>query len=510
MAKGITKFFPAPFLVMFILLFSTVSIVPTGATERDNKEHHTKRNTKSHYNHPKNKRLKYQPQQNDRLKINNQLQAKNQLKKLIYDLGEKKDGLQKTYMYWTLSTAHAGYSLVYNSEDVLYRCLHVSLNIAPYITPHLPSRAQLYFQGGISGAGILLEGMRALVHTKRWAWEQILGYTSLYFMKALPEGTLGEELQGGLYFFFKAAGFYHVNFSLPYLPDSLWEQMTCYRTSCNAVADNELPGGADETSSNTRFIMTKAKKREMYNELDVAFHEAEYCEPDTQKQLEQLGLLKSFQEKIDSCNTIVDSWKKLRPHNLESHSFSVEPSSEVLVVNQRQYAVANGHDFKHVFVTGDLMKCVGLGLYIPETSRCGLAHADGENIRSLDAYLEGKLTYKDNIDDFHRFILDVAGNTPLSKIHAVLVSGYWPHINYFMKYMEIFGIKNIEVIHDPQWTKMGNSYYNDQLPKGSIAINCQNGVVSNVINEPEIRKQMGPPPNDKGALRPLTKVNRGK
>ncbi|MGV8948578.1 MAG: hypothetical protein ACOH2E_04335 [Candidatus Paracaedibacter sp.] len=512
MTKAPVKFFSAPFLITFVLWVSMASSALVGAAERDarDQEQPHKRNTSFV---PKKNRL----QKNDRLPFK-QLQAKDQLKKIIYDLGEKKNRLQNTYMYWTLSTASAGYSLAYSSEDVLYRCLHVALNIAPYITPHLPSGSQPYFQKGASGAGFLLEGMRALIHTKQWAWEQILGYSSLCFMKSLPEGILGEEMQGGLYFFFKAAGFYHVNFSLPYLPDSLWEQIKYYSPLSNTVADEGLSYVSDETPSDTRFIMSKTKKKEVYNKLDIAFHDAEYCEPDTYEFLKKNGFLGSYRDKIKYCNSIVGGWKKLKPEHFESHSFSTESSSEVLIVNQRQYAVAHGDESKHVLATGSLMKCVGLALYNPETGRCGLAHADGENIRSLDAYLEGKLTPKDNIDDFQRFFLDVAEKTSLSKIRAVLVSGYSPHINYFKKYMEIVGIKNIAIIHDAEWGKEGNGYEVREIdsktgnsriievPKGSIAINCQNGALSNVTNEPAIRKWMGMPPKIDNKPHPLKKV----
>lgn len=511
MIKRNAKFFSNPFLVTLVLLFSIACLVPTCATERGKRDQEQPHKRNTNYIQKKN-----QLQKNGRLQLNDQLQAKDQLKKIIYDLGEKKEQLQKTYMYWTLSTAWAGYSLYNSSEDVFYRCLHVGLNIAPYITPHLPSRAQPYFQGGVNGAGFLLEGMRALVHTKQWAWEQILGYSGLCFMKALPEGTLGEEMQGGLYFFFKAAGFYHVNFSLPYLPDSLWEQIKHYTTLSNAATDGALSGGSDETSSHAGLIMSKSKKREVYNELEISFFAAEFCQPDAQKKLDQLGLLSSYREKINYCNAIVGSWERLKPIHFESHSFSTEPSSEVLIVNQRQYAVANGNDFKHILVTGTLMKCVGLALYNPETSRCGLAHADGENIRYLDAYLEGKYASRDNIDDFQRFFLDVAGKTFLSKIRATLVSGYSPHINYFKKYLEIIGIKDIEIVHNAEWGKEGNGYevweigrngrHLIEVPKGSIAIDCQNGALSNVANEPEIRKHMGMPPQGDQKPHPLKKM----
>jgi hypothetical protein len=507
MIKGMEKFLSASFPVMLVLLFSMGCTVLADAAERDNKgcQPH-KRNTTQHH--------KKQQQRNNSLHLKNQVHAGDQLKKIIYDLGEKKDQLQKTYMYWTLSTANAGYSLYYSSEDAVYRCLHVALNIAPYVTPYLPSGVRPYFQGGVNGTGFFLEGMRALVHTKQWAWEQILGYSSLCFMKALPEGTLGEEMQGGLYFFFKTAGFYHVNFSLPYLPDSLWERLTCYRDSCNMVAD--------DTPFNTRFIMSKAEKKEAYDKLDVAFHAAEPCEPDTYEFLKKNGYLASYREQIDYCNSIVGSWKNLKPKYFGNHSFSIDSSSEVFIVNQRQYAVANSNNAKHVLVTGSLMRCVGFALYNPETNRCGLAHVDGENIRRLDAYLQGQYTPKDNMDDFHRFFLDIAEKTPLTKIRATLVSGYSPHINYFKKYMEIAGIKNIEIIHNSEWGRSNNGYQVWELnsyagtkriievPKGSIAIDCQNGALSNVANEPEIRKQMGMPPKSDEKPQPLKKVIQAK
>lgn len=527
MSKDITKFFSSFFLITLVLSFSVACSMPVGATERDKHDGGQLRQRKNfiHYSDrgnqnpsKKDNRKKHLAQKNDRLEIKDQLPVRNQLGKFIYDLSEKKDQLQRTYTYLACSTAHVGYSFIYSPEDVLYRCLHVALNVAPYITPYLPSRMQPHFQWGIKGAGFLLEGMRALVQTKQWTWEQILGYGSLYFMRALPERALSEEMQGGLYFFFKTAGFYHVNFSLPYLPDSLWEHLACYgHPSCNGITESESNSPLEKKSLNTNFIMTKAKKQEIYNELDVSFHAAEFCIPDVQDRLAQLRLTASFQEKIDNCHFIVNGWEHLKPKHFGNYSFSMEPSSEVFIVNQRQYTVANGDDSKHVLVTGSLMKCVGLALYNPETNTCGLAHVDGENIRGLDAYLEGKLTPKDNIDDFYRFFLEVAGKTPLSKIRGTLVSGFSPHINYLKRYMEITGIKDIEIVHNPEWGKEGNAYKvlsidsqgnsrEIEVPKGSIAINCQDGGISNVANEPEIRKQMGMPPKIDNKPHPLRKV----
>gem|GEM_PF-6745755 len=527
MPKDITKFFSPFFIITLVLSFSVACSMPVGATERDKQDGGQLRQRKNfiHYSDrgdqnpsKKNNRKKYLEKKNDRSEIKDQLPVRNQLEKFIYDLSEKKDQLQRTYTYLACSTAHVGYSFFYSPEDVLYRCLHVALNVAPYITPYLPSGMQPHFRWGINGAGFLLEGMRALVQTKQWTWEQILGYGSLYFMRALPERALSEEMQGGLYFFFKTAGFYHVNFSLPYLPDSLWEHLVCYHTPCHAAAEGGLNSPLEEKAFNTNFIMTKTKKQEIYNDLDVSFHAAEFCIPDVQDRLAQLGLTSSYQKQIDTCNFIVNGWENLKPKYFGNYSFSIDPSSEVLIVNQRYYAVAHGDDFKHVLITASLMKCVGLALYNPETNTCGLAHVDGENIRGLDAYLEGKFKPKDNIDDFYRFFLDVAGKTPLSKIRGTLVSGFSPHINYLKRYMEIAGIKDIEIVHNPEWGKEGNAYKvlsidsqgnsrEIEVPKGSIAINCQNGGISNVANEPKIGEQMGMPPKIDNKPHPLTKVN---
>jgi hypothetical protein len=265
--------------------------------------------------------------------------------------------------------------------------------------------------------------------------------------------------------------------------------------------------------------MSKSEKREVFKALEIAYQDADHCQQDNLKMLDQLGLTGRFQKEVAVCHSIVNGWEGLRPKFLANQTISTDPTSNVWIVNQRQYAVAHMGDAKEVLVTANLMKCVGIALYNSESNTCGLVHLDGENIRYLDAYLEGKIKPQDNINDIQRFVFDVAGKSLLNKIRATIVSGYSAHVNYFKTYLEILGIKNVEIIHDAEWGKAQNGYEVWELDKktgerirmvevakGSIAIDCQSGKLSYASNEPEIRKAMGMPPQGDNKPHGLKKV----
>lgn len=270
------------------------------------------------------------------------------------------------------------------------------------------------------------------------------------------------------------------------------------KTEANKIVANTQPMSAKE-------------RRIAYNRLEAEYRAAEPCEPDTKETLEkyknlleQQGRWDKFQENLKICYSIMESWQKLMP-TIKKQAFSTKPNSKSFIVNQRQYAVADHKSTKHVLLTANLMKCVGLALYNPEIKRGGLAHIDGENLMHLDAYLKGELQNTDGLTDLQQYLLDVANTTPLHKIRATLISGSSAHINYFMAYLKMLGVEEFEIIINPRWGQSDNSYFNN-LPKGSIAIDCKNGKLWEVKNEPVVRKAMGVPPTSDKNPQPLGKI----
>lgn len=280
------------------------------------------------------------------------------------------------------------------------------------------------------------------------------------------------------------------------------------------LESNKLPQTPEKVLVKKLSLLSKEQKKGLYDKLEIAFRKAEICDSEVEEfkaahgveGIISTGLVADYadyQNRFDTCHSIINGWKKLRPLDFKKRAFSIKPSSESFIVNQRQYAIANHDDPQYVLMTGDIMKCIGLAFYNPEIKRGGLAHIDGENLRSIDSYLDG--TLDDNMCDLEQYLLDVARETPFNKIEATLISGFAPHINYFYEFLKDLGVRNFKIIYNSRWGTRYNSYYNDS-PKGSLAIDCRDGNLWAIDNEPTIRKKMGPPPPIANEPRPLLKV----
>lgn len=248
---------------------------------------------------------------------------------------------------------------------------------------------------------------------------------------------------------------------------------------------------ADESCSGNRQLMPKTllEKKSLFDKMEISFREADNCMPNHRYELQQ-HLKMHPADKIEIskmlkvCSSIVDSWKTLRPASFDKLNLPIKPDSDYLIVNQRYYAVADGTDMKHKLITANLMTCVGLALYNPQIKRGGLAHIDGENIRYLDAYLEGK----GKSNKFEKLLLKVAGKTPFAEIEATLVSGSSAHINYFKTYMEQLGLETIKIVHDIDWGDYTKAIYHTK--RGSVAIDCRTGKVWEIENERRVSHEM--------------------
>jgi hypothetical protein len=248
--------------------------------------------------------------------------------------------------------------------------------------------------------------------------------------------------------------------------------------------------------------MSKELRLETFNALDKHFRIVDcLTEPLGQRQ-EALYFCKMSPSMNDEirrqcsllaeCNKVGDDIVKAWTSKAVFKTIDPE-SSDIVIVNQRQYAVASGENDKDVLITADIMKCVGLALYSKRNNRGGVAHLDGENIRNLDAYLEGKHSGQDDLSDLQLFLIDVACGAKIEDIEVTIVSGYAPHINYLREYLQILGVKKITIHYDARWGDAANSYYNHRA-KGSLALHCKTGEVVRLKNEEAFRMIMGPPP----------------
>lgn len=399
---------------------------------------------------------------------------------IFSDIYRKKTVLEKTTTYRSLSLAHAGLSLFWGADDVTYRCIQGALIVGDKIGKFLPLSIQPSFFNTLTGIGYCLEGGRFYRNTERYLFEQVLGYSGLFIMNIVSPYTNAQnslyqqEAEALIYYLLKTVGWYGSDL-------------------LNGRSD--LNGNSKESLKSSDSLPNLEKKT-LYTTLDKAYRTAEFCEPDTEKQIRNLGFLSQMQESIEQCHLLTDGWQKLMPSSFTPRVFSA--SSEQVIINQRRYGVSNDNV---TFITGNIMKCVGLGLYNIKEGRCGLAHMDGENIKAIDSYLEGKAKN----DSLFQYLLDVAGTSSFDKIRATIVSGSSAHVNYIMTYLKSFGVKEFQIVHNPEWGKKSNSYFNDR-PKGSLAINCGDGSLWKIKNEPAIRKIMGIPPLGDGEPRPLSKV----
>lgn len=393
----------------------------------------------------------------------------------------KKATLEKTTTYRSLSLVHTGLSLFWGADDVTYRCMQGALVIGDKIGKFLPPNVQPSFSKTLTGISYCLEGVRFYRNTEKYLFEQVLGYSGLFIMDIVSPYTNSQnsiyqqEAEALIYYLLKTVGWYGSDFL------NGWNNLS------------EEPKESLEISDS----LTGTEKKTLYDTLESAYRAAECCEPDTERQIRELGFLNQMQIPIRQCHLLTDGWKELIPSSFIADSFSASPGK--VVINQRQYGVSNGNV---TFITGDIMKCVGLGLYNTKENRCGLTHIDGENIRFFDSYLEGKT----KINSFLQYLFDVAGTSSFETIQATIVGGSSAHINYMIAYLKSFGVKEFRVVHNSEWGRDSNNYFNDQ-PKGSLAINCKDGRVWEVKNEPTVREIMGVPPLGDGIPRPLLKVD---
>lgn len=253
---------------------------------------------------------------------------------------------------------------------------------------------------------------------------------------------------------------------------------------------------------------TQSEKKILFDKMTYDYHAADSCAPNNLAMTH--SIIKSLpqkqaqlvKEELSNCYSIVNSWSKLKPPSFNKMSFSTEQTSTDLIVDQRYYAIADETDQKYTLMTANLMTCVGLALYNPTLKKGGLAHIDGENIRYLDSYLEGHI--KSN--NFEKYFLDISENTPFNNIDATLISGSSAHINYFKRYMENLGFKNIKIIHNPEWGDYTKGKRPSTFRLGSIAIDVRDGTLWEIENEKQVREEMGPTPAITNKALPLQKM----
>jgi hypothetical protein len=147
--------------------------------------------------------------------------------KALKDIYEKENRLKNTNTYFYLSSGHSILSVVYNSEDALYRTFCVGLPlIKQYLTPYLPIKVQPFFQMALDEFGHQLDILR-MCEPKRYMAETILGYTSLLLMNTLSSNDRSypykEEIEAAIYYFSKTAGWHKGEVIQAHLND-LWNQ----------------------------------------------------------------------------------------------------------------------------------------------------------------------------------------------------------------------------------------------------------------------------------------------
>lgn len=135
--------------------------------------------------------------------------------RFLHNIYQKRDDLENTNTYFVLSNSHALFSLYYNSEDVLYRCLMVLPKITKYITPYLPQKIQHDFQNVLNEINTQLEIYSFCLYTKPYIFEKVFGCSSLLLMNLLPADNekdsflpYQKEIEAAVYYFSKAAGWY--------------------------------------------------------------------------------------------------------------------------------------------------------------------------------------------------------------------------------------------------------------------------------------------------------------
>jgi hypothetical protein len=253
-----------------------------------------------------------------------------------------------------------------------------------------------------------------------------------------------------------------------------------------AISDTHYPAPSPQYFSLDRSIPLE-NRTTLYTAMEDAYRGGEVCEKETFAIIKNLPITHPLQEMLKGCdgiNAVYKNPQKLKAMNINSRDKALSP--EFKVVPQHRYAISESK----ILFTGNIMKCVAIGICNPTDERCGLAHVAGENIRYLDAHLQSDERSRTG---FHEFMEKVAGTTKPEELKVTLLSGSKAHIEYYVRFMKAFGIKDFTIIQNDVWANSENDFYNKKLSKGSLAINPRNSRAYRIKNDRFVSEWMGPP-----------------
>ncbi|MBS0271713.1 MAG: hypothetical protein JSR85_03585 [Proteobacteria bacterium] len=252
------------------------------------------------------------------------------------------------------------------------------------------------------------------------------------------------------------------------------------------ISDTHYPTPSPQYFSLDRPIPLE-NRTALYTAMEDAYRGGEVCEEETFAVIKNLPATHPLQEMLKGCDGINAIYRKPEKLKAMNIAFSDKAlSHEYKVVPQHRYAISEDK----ILFTGNVMKCVAIGIHNPTDERGGLAHVAGENIRYLDAHLQSDGKSKTG---FHEFMEKVAGTTKPEELKVTVLSGSKAHIEYYVRFMKAFGIKNFTIIQNDVWGNSKNNFYNKKLSKGSLAIDPSNGRVYRIKNDRAVSEWMGPP-----------------
>ena len=225
----------------------------------------------------------------------------------------------------------------------------------------------------------------------------------------------------------------------------------------------------------------------LYAELENTYRQAEACEPDTVKVLETLPSSHPAKEFLKQCDKVNAHYKS--PETLPTLEISFDkatPASQFKGVPQFSYSISTDE----TLFTGNIMKCVAIAIYNPKLGRGGLAHAAGENIAYFDKHLQSTEKSKTGI---HEFMESVTGTENPAEQRVTALSGSKAHLDYYVSLMKKFGFVKFNIIQKDEWGSNKNSFYKEDLSKGSLALDPKDGSVYRVENDKFVGQWMGPP-----------------
>ncbi|MBX9621447.1 MAG: hypothetical protein K2X28_05395 [Alphaproteobacteria bacterium] len=236
-------------------------------------------------------------------------------------------------------------------------------------------------------------------------------------------------------------------------------------------------------------------RRTLFVDLEIAYRQAEACEPDTVEVLETLPSshpAKEFLKQCDEINTHYES-----PETLPVLSIPFDktaPASQFKVVPQFSYSTSTDE----ILFTGNVMKCVAIAIHNPELKIGGLAHVAGENLAYFDKHLQSAEKSKTGI---HEFMESVTGTESPAALKVTLLSGSKAHLEYYVSLMKKFGFVNFNIIQKDEWGLKKNNFYKKHFSKGSLALDPKDGSIYRIENDKSVGEWMGPPASFPAPLR---------